>query len=1145
MKIRPFFTLRAMALLAVAILSPQVSLAQTALGSLTGAIRDASGAAVAGAKVTLLNEGTGILTSVLSSESGSYLAPQLRASYYRLEVQAAGFKKASLARVKIDVGEIHTQDITLEIGDLLEVVKITAQQTLTDTVSGSVGTTLQVNQVLELPFSDRNVFNLINLVPGAFFAGAVDDPAQQHMANVSLGGSRFQNTSSLLDGISNTRGGLGISNVEIAPPVDSIQEFRVQVNSMSAEYGHSSGGVVSAVTRSGSSEFHGSLYEYLRNDKFDAVGWGADRKPPLRRNNFGLTIGGPVIRNRTFFFYNFDGLHNTQSSTLTRDVGRPEWRQGNFSTATRDAGGSPVLVPIHDPETGTGSFGAPRGTLAFPGNIIPASRLDPIAVKAVAYLPSANRTPNNPSNYSGNWQTNQRRVFRRDFHVGRIDHELSSMTKMFGRFVITHPEEQDNEYSPDWGPADQNGGLMHNRRQNLGISVTHIFTPQVFSNFSVGYNRVNVLNRGGNCCETNYADLFGIKNAPGGTTFPAFQIAGGLVPISQIGNGGPNRLATFNNLDITGDVTLVRGSHTIKAGVMTTRSFGPDLLQSRPTGAYGFDGHFTRGVTETGAAVANSGINLADFLLGRLNSVDVNTGPTFNKRVQYYAGYVQDAWKATQSLTLNWGVRYETQTPDYETSGRRSNYDLYARHPLAGTRDIPATAVGVVSFQGRNGYGKYLYRWPKTLLAPRFGFAYRVTASGNTSIRGGYGIFYGTPTTDGTMVEGKLGFGQDYSARNPIAYRLRDGIPAGATDTIPESELTASFGARGTRYELASINSFDPQQPAPYTQNLNLNIQHQWMGMLIEAGYLGNLGRQVTAAPYNINLIHPTLLTATNIPEHARRPFSAMGSNQGVVSLRTPSGGISNYHAFTLKIERRMQSGFAWTVAYTLSKWIDNVRFTSNTGNTPFGDNDTPQNIYDRRNERSLSTGHVPQRVVFSPIIELPFGKGKRYLSSGAFANALFGGWQLSTLASLQKGSPYGVTVLNGGRDILGDTSATLRPNLIADPASPAKGTPSGSIRGLYWLEPSAFSNPSRNTYGNSARTLAVLGPGIINFDAMLAKSFRIKERIRAQLRWELFDATNTPRFLLPEQNLGAGNFGIITTATGRRIMQFGLKLNW
>jgi hypothetical protein len=330
--------------------------------------------------------------------------------------------------------------------------------------------------------------------------------------------------------------------------------------------------------------------------------------------------------------------------------------------------------------------------------------------------------------------------------------------------------------------------------------------------------------------------------------------------------------------------------------------------------------------------------------------------------------------------------------------------------------------------------------------------------------------------------------------------------------------------------------------------NLNLTLQHQWRGTLFEFGYIGNLGRQIVFPNLNINHIPPDLLPRTEIPERLRRPWTVFGSDQPQIQILAPNWGISNYNAFTFKSERRFANGFSWVLAYTFAKWIDNVIFVGDDDAT-FGDDDQIQNVYNLRNERSLSTNSVPHRVVISPILDLPFGKGKRYLNHGGVLNALLGGWEVSTMATLRAGAPFGLNVLNGPRDVLGDQSdgKNLRPNILGDPdTATSKGAPSAGLRGINWFNPDAFAIPARFMHGSVSRTIpGILGPGDVNFDSMLAKNFYIGERWRIQFRWEAFNTFNTPEWGLPNQTLGGGGFGAITTAEGRRIQQFGLKLYW
>jgi hypothetical protein len=832
-------------------------------------------------------------------------------------------------------------------------------------------------------------------------------------------------------------------------------------------------------------------------------------------------------------------------------VGLPEWRTGNFSTAMRDAGGRAEFVPIYDPETGTGTFGQPRGTTPFPGNVIPSSRLDPVALKVLAYYPNPNRTPNNSFNQQGNFAENGRNEILQNYWIARIDHDLTSKTKMYGRYIIASPRWSSGGGSPSFGPAVA-GERSDDRLQNYALNFNHLFSPTFFATLTAGVERLKVAVQGGCAwCGENYADVLGVKGVPG-PVFPQFALGSGFVPVRSVG-GGPDRFANVTNSNVLLDFTKVRGNHTWKFGGQYSRFNNNTRANTQASGAWNFDGHFTRGVTETGSAVANTGINMADFLLGRITSASANVAPTLGRRAQYFGVYFQEDWRVNSRLTLNLGMRWDTQNPTHGVDDRMTNFDPYQVSPLAGTGDIPAGAMGLMTYQNKYGKGKYLWEWDKKTFSPRFGFAWRVFGTNDTVLRGGYGIFFGSPTTGGTNGAGILGYGLSFSVGDPVPFRLRDGAPAGALAPPPESELTPAFGQRGTAFAQSGISFYDPYAAYPYTQNFNLTFQHQWKGTLFEVGYMGNLGRHLASAGLNLNRIPTELLARTDISERLKRPFTVFTGNAPGVSDSEYRNGLSNYNALTLKVERRFSQGLSYSVAYTYAKLIDDINYQTAFAYT-WGDNTGPQNIYDRRNERSLSTNCIPQRLVVAPVYELPVGKGRRFLNQEGVTDWILGGWQVSSVGKLQSGAPFGVTVLNGGRDVLGDQSGTLRPNLIGDPESPNQGQPAVGVRGLQWFDPAAFAVPGRYTYGNAARTIpGLLTPGIVNFDIMIGKNFRFKERYRAQFRWEMLDAFNTPafdnigRWPSPSQAVGAGNFGLVTQANAlsRRIMQFGLKLYW
>ena len=630
-------TSRLAAALFIVFCLPAALWAQGATGSITGTVEDSTGAVIPGAAVTLTNQATGLANQIESQADGSYFVPNLQPGDYTVSVEIEGFKRQDVTGLRINAGSTVTQAITLEIGVVTETVEVSAQAVAVETTSGQVGSTVQIEQILEMPSISRNVFSLVNLVPGAFYAEDLNNP---NATRVSLGGGRTQSASAMVDGVNNTRGGLGVQNVEMSPPIDAMQEFKVEVNNLGAEYGRSSAGVINAVTKSGTNAFHGSFYEFLRNDKLDAAGWNNDTKPSLRRNNFGGTVGGPIVKNRTFFFYNLDVLRIRQGVTRTRSVGFPEFQQGDFSRATARIKGKTKMVPIYDPDTGSGTFAKPKGTSLFPNNTIPLTRFDPVAAAVVAgnYIPAANRTPNNIANNSGNWQQIANDQFNRNFHTMKLDHEWTSNTRSFVRYILTIPDEDLSGYTPGYGVADQNGLAIKNKRQNLALNLTHLFSPTFILNATAGFNRVFVDRKSGDCCDTNYATKFGLSNESvekGGEVFPRFNHGGGLVPVNQIGAvGNAHRDAVFTNFDYVFNFTKTRGSHTFKFGTQFSAYQGNELSRPSPSGIYGFNGRWTQKYDAKGKRIGNTGIRYADFLLGRLNSVDSRVAGTIGKRIK-------------------------------------------------------------------------------------------------------------------------------------------------------------------------------------------------------------------------------------------------------------------------------------------------------------------------------------------------------------------------------------------------------------------------------------------------------------------------------------------------------------------------------
>ena len=1132
----------------IAVLIPVALWGQGDRGTINGTVTDETGAVIPGAKVEITNAKTGVVTTTETGINGVYYMPNMLFGEYNIAAESDGFKRAEVLGLRLNVGSEIQQSFALEIGAVTETVEVSAAQVQVQTTSGAVGSAVQIEQMMELPLAGRNIFNLVNLVPGAY---------RSRNGNISIGGGRTRSAGSYIDGINNTRGGLGVQNIEMVPPIDSMQEFKVEVNSMGAEYGRSSAGAVQAATRSGTNEYHGSLYHFVRNDVFDAIGWNQVSKPTLRRNQGGVSIGGPIKKNKTFFFVNSDLFLNPFTRDRIRSVGRPEFRTGDFSRAFQNRRGNPVLVPIHDPDTRkAGSFTRPRLSDPFPNQQIPAGRFDPVAVKALSYLPQPTPgwEPRNPANQSGNWVEQIPRNVTRTYNTIKINHNYTAKWSTFLRTIISKNAVVD-AYSDGYGVADPNAINNEQLRQNWGLNNTYMFSPTNFVAVLVGFNRVYIDRFSGDCCDTDYAELFGMPGfEKGGEAFPRFNF-NSRIPMTGIGAGYAKRVAAFTNFDYEANFTRIHGDHTLKYGGKYTSFQGNELARPQPSGNWNSRGEYTRKWPERGGGDVNTGVGLADFLLGQVWNLDARVAAPIGKRIKYWSGYFQDDWRVTPRLTLNLGVRYETETPIYEVGGRMNGFCEFCPHPLAGQNGIPEGAIGKVLFPNRDGTGKYLWQWDKNNIAPRFGFAYRLKADSSMVLRGGFGIFFGNPYDRNSIQPGRAGFDNIFRRRNGLNSYLRDGLPAGALDDIPEEELNGGFGAIGTRFPTSTIQYWNEDRVLPYSQNFNLTLQTRWKNTLWEFGLLGALARHQAYNNININQIHPDDLAAANAPgvtaaqKELFLPWTAWAGRADQIQLMSPNWGISNYYAATFKTERRMRNGIGWTISYTHTQWIDNIRFIGNADT--FGTNYYPQSVYDLRNERASSASRLPHRVVSAPMYDLPFGHNRRWGKQWPkLLNAIAGGWQVSAINMMQSGGYIG-TIVQGGQNIKGDFSFghVLRPNLTGAPFEhPTQSAPTPNFNGaIDWLNPDAFAVPDRFTLGDAARNLpGIRGPWLFDLDMLLAKNFYWGERWRAQFRAEVFSMTNTPHFALPNTSVGAGNFGLITgTYGGRRVMEFGMRITF
>jgi hypothetical protein len=1112
---------------------------QVSRSSITGHVKDSSGAVIAGATVTIMEQNTGLKFTTQTEVDGEYLVSELLAGVYSVSAEAKGFKRLTVTGLQLDAARTLTQDLTLEVGATTQSVTVTGKASLVETSTNAVSATVDQQHLLELPIPDRNTYYFVNLVPTVVWntTGQESGP-----------GSNAYDIATTIDGIANGSDNseqAQADGVEIQTPPDWLQEFQVSTNNTSAQYGNDASGNFNAVTKGGTNQFHGDVYEFVRNQLFDAAGWGAAHgvKPELRQNVPGGTIGGPIRKDKTFFFFGYQwlSLNQSPSAVSAGNVGLPAWRTGDFSTATAsqkiNGVTSVAVVPIYDPATGETTQISCNGVL----NVICPARLNSVAQAVLKFIPQPNYGPLTPANNGGNFYVTPVATDRRPDYIGRVDEALGQNTKMYVRYIFNKVNVfswSTGTSSPNYGPAST---AQHNiyTDQNIALNLTHVFSPTFFMDGTIGVARqYRIVAAIGYPSSTNWPVTLGLGQQPV-NSFPTFDIGGGLIPVDNFGGNLYRWQAlTYSNYPL--NFTKVKGTHTIKFGISVVKfSFGSASLGA--AGTYLFNGTYTEcatGSCPAGYAPSNTGIYMADMELGYFSSLQDAITPSIGMHQGIYAGYIQDDWRVTHNLTLNVGLRYETITPPHGTNNRFQSFNPYLPNPLAGTGSgstaINAGQLGITTFENLNGQGKYLWNWDTKDLVPRVGFAYRVGGKSDFVIRGGFGIYLTDSTPYG--VSAGLGWGGSYnpsfSPASPSPVLGPNAVPAGALNTPPLSALTSTFGDVGTAYPQGSINFGYPNRATPYAMQFNFTVQRQWKGMFFEVGYVGNLERHASGSNYNVNLIPPNLLSAASLAApRLLRPFTQFsGTNASVTSYEDNQATV-DYHAMTLKAERRWSSGFSYIAAFTWSKWIDDV----NINGANFSD------IYNRKGEQSLSGYDVPWRLVFSPIAELPFGAGKHWLNQGGVVNQLVGGWEMSALGTYQSGYPQSFSVSGGTAD-LGDTSYNaLRPDVLAgcNPKSSSawQPAPNGTL-GFQYVNTACFIGPSNAagsifpyyTFGNSSRYLGNLfGPGTAQFNFMLSKNFYYKERYRLQIRMEAYDLFNTTSFGNPATTLNGSNFGLVT----------------
>ncbi|MBG99467.1 MAG: hypothetical protein CMN58_03855 [Solibacterales bacterium] len=1052
--------------------------------SLSGTIFDPDGAAISGVELQLSNTSTGEEFVTSSNETGTYVFPVLPNGAYGLVARAEGFKTYSRPSLEISTGQSSRADFHMELGVFTEVVTVHGDVPQLRTEDSAVSATIRNETIANMPLIDRRVAQLVRLNGFMVQNGTA--------SNFTMAGGRGFNAMWTLDGGIVQNVTLGTSELMFDPPIEAMEEFTVDVSNYKAEMGRSGGGVVRMTTRGGSNQLHGSLYEFVRNDAFDARNFFAADKPTLRRNQFGISVGGPIKRNRTHFFLNMEAQRQDREQTRILNVPEAAEVGGQFSKT------------ILDPAT---FIGAERSTgTPFPNSIIPASRFDSVGTQLSMLYP----LPNVPGAKSRrlNYRTNQP-ISNDMLHlVSRIDHVVGNNDRILGRFIARDDLEIDSPVFTVSG-VDSFHRTLDGSYFNSSLTWFHNFSSKIIMETRFTWVRRKFIRRSGGA-DQGWPEKLGLQGV-NKRFFPRVRVTG----LTQLGeNVHERRQEPIRTNMWVQHFTQRKSNHTLKYGYEFRMGSNDDVFLGSGGGRFVFNPNAT-------------GDALASLILGHTVSGSREESLVIRSRANSYAAFFQDDWKVSPNLTLNLGLRWDMDQPRWEELGNRQN--SFSRTALNPVCDCP----GLVTFSGRNGLSKYAHNFDKNNFGPRVGFSWRLDEK--TVIRGGGAVLYAGEYDQATPRVAFLGFGAVGQFSSPDggitpAFRLQDGLPY-----IPEpieADLIDGFGAIPVGGGATTrVDFFEPNnRGTPYLWSANFNIQRQLPGdILFEVGYIATLGHKLANPGFrNINVVPLETLAAKNgNVTQQDRLFPQFGD----VRVAAAAIGNSNYHGVNFKLHKRFSSGFHFRLNYTWSKLIDDVEARSELGGN-FG-NSAFSNFFDRASDRGLSGNHIAHRFIWSSVYEIPFQFNYGLLDQ------FFGGWSVGLIAEFRSGSPFGIVENNAAGVVR--FAPVVRSDAIAPYSS--NSTWRDDVLGTSFFDATAFTRPVRGQFGNLGRTVAI-GPAAAMVDLSLLKNFSFSEGHRLQFRIEILNMPNHPNFNLPEQRRGRGNFGRISSlipGNQARIIQFGL----
>lgn len=1065
----------------VAALQVSALLGQVGSGSITGVVQDQTGARIPGASVQVVNRNGGSPVVSSTNQDGAYRADALIPGQYAVTVSAPGFEVSRQQGTALTTSQVLALDFTLTVGAMGEAVVVTESAPLTETQSASLAQVVGREYIESLPLPNRSANSLVSLSPGV----VVVDPGQgaENYPVFSVAGGRVRNQMFTLDGGSiGNAVGLTRPQQVASLPLDALEEFRVISNNYAAEYGHSTGGIIALTTRSGTNHIHGSLFEYLRNDALDARNFFARTKPPLRLNQFGGALGGPIRRDKTYFFASWEQTRQTTSDTIRTTVPTLAERAGDFFA---------IAAPLYDPLT----------KQPFAKNQIPASLIDPVARVASQYWPVPN-LPGLANNYVGNSSS----VLARNIVVGRLDHTFSERDRASARYYINDATTT-SAGSYGIAAADPLATSTDVRIQSVAVTHLHTFSPTLLNNFEVSFmQRKFVQGRAG--ASENYASKLGLTGVDG-SAFPTFNVSGyGLLGSQGVANSSILRVQTpIRDTQLQDAVSKFAGKHALKAGV--EYRFGSNNESNNLSSSGNLV--FNRLITDLPGASGTTGDAYASFLLGFANSASLSKTDTILSRASYWAAYFQDDYRVTSHLTVNAGLRWESELPRQVDGNKLNGFNPYAINPVSGT-------PGVVTFAGKNGEPETSFDPNYKNFAPRLGFAY--SGPRGFVIRGGGGIFFGPNVSTSVTTSATLGYSDSFSVatsagETAYALQLANGFPA---YTRP-SPGTPGFGAVAPGQKaLTAVQFFDRHRPTPISYQYNFDLQKEVLpNLLLEAGYLGNVSHHLTGNDVTINQV-PTALLGSGDTQ-SKRPFPQFSN----VTSVNPAIGNSTYHAVFVKTERRFANGLGFLAHYTFSKFLDDV-----AAGDEFGDPGSYQDQYNRRLDKGRSGTDVPHRLLITTLYHV------RQFGSSKLLDRLAGGWQLGLEATFQSGQVF--TVYDAANSTNGFPAGTTRPDLVGSLSDAS----SGSLN--RYFNTAAFAHPANFKFGNSPRSV-LRGPGSELVDFSAAKEFVLREGTHLELRAGFFNLFNFANFDIPGHTLGNNDFGIISVARPARTVQLAGRL--